>query len=80
MKRSASEIIRNLEMRIAKLEKTSSDAEFYIEAIMSMFSGLDDLQRLKDDDTFLSVINKKDLDKVLSVERELISLKKSLGG
>ena len=80
MRRSAQQTIRELEARIAKLEKTSSeDTEFYIEAIGDISRGLDSLSGLKADKKLLNVINKQDLDKVLSVERELNNLYKALG-
>ena len=72
MRKSASEVIRELESRVAKLEKKSSvDTSFYIQAIEDISRGLDDLEVMKREPEVLAKVNKRDLDKVLAVSREL---------
>tara|TARA_Y100001970_G_C13767954_1_gene619076 strand:- start:65 stop:307 length:243 start_codon:yes stop_codon:yes gene_type:complete len=79
MKKSASEVITELEARIAKLERQASvDTSFYIQAIEDISRGLDDLGVIKTEKEVLEKINKRDLDKVLAVSRELKNLYKAL--
>lgn len=79
MRRSASEVIRELESRIAKLERQASeDTDFYHEAIEDISRGLDNLSALKSEKNI--EFDKSALDKVLRIERELKALSKSIKG
>ena len=79
MRRSASEVISELEARIAKLERQASDdTDFYIEAIGDISRGLDDLSALKSEKSIN--FDKSALNKILGIERELNKLSKSLEG
>tara|TARA_B100001287_G_scaffold272017_1_gene273131 strand:+ start:250 stop:489 length:240 start_codon:yes stop_codon:yes gene_type:complete len=79
MRRSASEVISELETRIAKLERQASDdTDFYIEAIGDISRGLDDLSVLKSEKSIN--FDKSALNKILGIERELNKLSKSLEG
>ena len=79
MRRSASEVISELETRIAKLERQASDdTDFYIEAIGDISRGLDDLSALKSEKSIK--FDKSALNKILGIERELNKLSKSLEG
>jgi len=79
MRRSASQVISELEARIAKLEKQSDDdMEFYIEAIGDISRGLDNLSALKSEKSIN--FDKSALNKILGIERELNKLSKSLEG
>ena len=81
MKRSASEVIRNLEDRIAQLEKQSDDdTDFYLEAIGDILRAIDGLYGLKRDRALLKKINSRDLDKVLSIENDLKNIYEALEG
>lgn len=79
MRRSSSEIIRNLEKRIAKLEKKSGvDTSFYIEAVGDINRGLDDLEAIKSEKEVLEKINKRDLDALLAMRKELKNIYRGL--
>ena len=79
MGRSASEVIYELETRIAKLERQASDdADFYLEAIGDILRGIDNLSALKSEKSIN--FDKSALNKVLGVERELKKLAKEIRG
>ena len=79
MRRSASEVISELEARIAKLERQASeDTDFYLEAIGDISRGLDNLSALKSEKNI--EFDKSALAKVLRIESEIKKLSESIKG